>query len=65
VIIASSQVSDFLGLGIARVPADFLAKWTAYFDAIGRIDPMTIAFGVGSLLAILLLRRFLPGSPPF
>src|SRR5438094_952799 len=31
VIITSSQVSDFLGLGIAHVPADFLAKWAAYF----------------------------------
>jgi SulP family sulfate permease len=65
VIIASSQVSDFLGLGIAHVPVDFLAKWVAYFGAIKRIDPMTVAFGAGALLAILLLRRFLPRLPAF
>ena len=30
VIIFSSQVKDFLGLRMASVPADFLAKWPAY-----------------------------------
>ncbi|MFX6424148.1 SulP family inorganic anion transporter, partial [Acinetobacter baumannii] len=29
VIIASSQVKDFLGLSIRSVPADFLPKWQA------------------------------------
>lgn len=65
VIIASSQINDFLGLGIAHVPADFLAKWAAYLDAIARIDPMTVAFGTGALLLILLLRRFAPRLPAF
>lgn len=30
VIIASSQVKDFLGLSVQNVPADFLNKWYVY-----------------------------------
>src|SRR6185295_9337199 len=30
-IIFSSQVGDFLGLKIENLPADFVAKWIAYF----------------------------------
>jgi len=33
-IIFLSQVSDFLGLHIEKVPADFVEKWTAYFTNI-------------------------------
>ena len=33
VIIASSQVKDFLGLSMAEVPAEFLPKWQAYLAA--------------------------------
>src|SRR5215211_3696236 len=33
VIIASSQVKDFLGLPIEKVPAEFVPKWQAYFAA--------------------------------
>src|SRR3546814_4780456 len=32
VIIASSQVKDFLGLSMKTVPADFIPKWSAYLD---------------------------------
>src|SRR5438874_7731336 len=37
VIIASSQVGDFLGLSAGPVPAEFVAKWGAY----GRAIPTT------------------------
>ena len=47
VIIASSQVKDFLGLSIANVPADFLPKWQAYFDALGTIRPFSTLDTVG------------------
>lgn len=65
VIIASSQVRDFLGLALDRLPADFLPKWSAYLGAIKTVDPATIAVGAGSLALIVLLRRFAPRTPAF
>src|SRR5438067_11094985 len=38
VIIASSQVGDFLGLRTGPVPADFVAKWGAYGSALATMD---------------------------
>ena len=34
VIIASSQVGDFLGLSVKNVPAEFIGKWEAYLGAL-------------------------------
>ena len=65
VIIASSQVKDFLGLTINHVPAEFLPKWGAYLDAIGSIHPWTAAIGVGALVIIIGLRRVSPRLPGF
>lgn len=65
VIIASSQVKDFLGLSIATVPADFLPKWQAYLGALGSIHPATLAIGVGSLAVIIGLRKLAPRLPGF
>lgn len=65
VIIASSQINDFLGLGITDVPADFIDKWAAYLSAIGSTDPANLAVGGGSLLFILALRKFAPRLPAF
>lgn len=53
-IIFSSQLSDFLGLKIDKVPADFVAKWIAYVQNIGTVDPYTLGVGAVSLLIILL-----------
>lgn len=65
VIIASSQVKDFLGLDLASVPAEFIPKWQAYFSAIGSIDPATLAVGAGALGLILALKRLVPRAPGF
>ncbi len=65
VIIASSQVGDFLGLEAGRVPADFIGKWTAYFGALGTLRLPTLCVGAGTLAIIVLLRRFAPQLPAF
>ncbi len=65
VIIASSQVGDFLGLDAGKVPADFLAKWSAYFAALGTIRAPTAAVGCATLAVIVLLRRYAPQLPVF
>lgn len=64
VIIFSTQINDLLGLGIEKVPADFLEKWPAYFRE-GRLDPLSAAIGVGTILVTLLagrITKMVPGS---
>src|SRR5205085_7422010 len=45
VIIASSQVGDFLGLVTGSVPAEFVAKWSAYGSAIATMNWAASALG--------------------
>jgi SulP family sulfate permease len=65
VIIATSQVKDFLGLKMSSVPADFLPKWAAYLGAITTLSPVTLAVGGGALALIIGLRRMAPRLPGF
>ena len=65
VIIASSQVKDFLGLAIDKVPADFLPKWQAYLGVLPSASWATIGVGVGALALIIMLRRWSPRLPGF
>jgi SulP family sulfate permease len=62
-IIFSSQVNDFLGLGITDLPADFVGKWAAYASHAGTVDPASLAVGAASLAIILLAQRFFPRLP--
>nr|WP_243855630.1 SulP family inorganic anion transporter [Sphingobium vermicomposti] len=65
VIIASSQVKDFLGLAVDKVPADFIPKWQVYFGAMSTVSVATVAVGAGSLAIIIALRRLAPRLPGF
>lgn len=65
VIIASSQVGDFLGLKTGALPAEFIPKWAVYFRAIGSISVDALAVGSATLAMIVLLRRFAPQLPAF
>lgn len=65
VIIASSQIKDFLGLAVVDVPADFIPKWIAYARAAATTDPATAGIGLGALTLILMLRRFAPKLPAY
>ncbi len=64
-VIFSSQVKDLLGLEMASVPADFVAKWAAYFRALPSISIGALAVAMGSLAVILVLRRVAPKLPGF
>ena len=64
-IIFSSQVSDFLGLRIERVPADFIEKWAEYVGNISAVDPYTVGVALASLLIIIFwnkITRKVPGQ---
>jgi len=65
VIIASSQVKDFLGLSMTDVPAEFLPKWQAYLGAFSTAHLLTVSIGVGALATIMALRKFAPKLPGF
>ena len=56
-IIFSSQVNDFLGLKIEKVPADFVEKWIEYAKHLANVDPSTLGVGLASLLIIVLWPR--------
>ncbi len=53
IIIFSSQISDFLGLKLEKVPADLVEQWIEYFKHIATIDPYTFAVGIASLAIII------------
>ena len=65
VIIASSQVKDFLGLPLDTVPAEFIPQWLAYLGAITRVSPATLAVGAGALVLILGLKKLAPRLPGY
>jgi sulfate permease, SulP family len=63
VIIFSSQIKDFFGLKITTVPADFIPKWKALLSALPTFDGMTFLIASGTLILIILLRRYAPILP--
>jgi len=65
VIIASSQVGDFLGLTTGKLPAEFIPKWAIYVGALGSTSFYALAVGSATLAMIVLLRRFAPQLPAF
>lgn len=65
VIIASSQVKDFLGLTLEEVPSEFLPKWQAYFGAMSTVHVATLLVGLGAFFVIIALKRFAPKLPGF
>ena len=65
VIIASSQVGDFLGLRTGPVPADFVDKWGHYARAAGTASSAAFGLGAGTLAVILAVRRLNPKAPAY
>src|SRR5262245_7017921 len=65
VLIASTQVKDFLGLETAQVPSEFISRTRVLLDALGTFHWSALLIGICSLLIILLLPKFtkrVPGS---
>ena len=56
-IIFSSQIRDFAGLRMEKVPAEFVEKWIAYKEFASTLNPYAIGLGVISILIILLMPR--------
>ncbi len=63
--IFSTQINDFLGLGLKNVPSEFIPKWGMYLGNLGNVNLTTLAVGIVSLLIIILtpkVSRRLPGA---
>lgn len=65
VTILSSQIKDALGLDVAKVPAEFFARWETYLQHLDSADLATIALTIGSILSIMVLRRIRQTAPVF
>ncbi|MDR0553981.1 MAG: STAS domain-containing protein [Treponema sp.] len=62
-LIFSQQIKDFFGLHPEAASPEFLGMWEGYFRVITTVEPGTLAFGLGTLAVILLVRRFAPRFP--
>lgn len=63
--IFSTQMNDLFGLGIEKVPANFIQKWICYFQNFDHINFWALGVGVMSLLLIIFTPKFskkIPGS---
>jgi sulfate permease, SulP family len=65
VLIASTQIKDFLGLETTAVPGEFLWRMRLLIDNVGSVRWPAVLLAIGSLLIILLLPKLtkrVPGS---
>ncbi|OHD07967.1 MAG: sodium-independent anion transporter [Spirochaetes bacterium GWB1_36_13] len=65
IVIFSTQIKDFFGLPIDKIPVDFIAKWSVYISNMNKINIYTTGVAMGALLLIVIWNRFfkkIPGS---
>ncbi len=58
VTLFSTQVKDFLGLVINKVPSEFLPKWSMYISNMGTLSWQTLSLGIFSLLVLIIWPKF-------
>ncbi len=63
IVIAASQLKDFAGIEASGLPADFLPKMAALWNARATADWPAAATGAATLALIALLHRFAPKMP--
>ena len=65
IIIFSSQIRDFLGLEMEKVPTEFFDKWWAYTEYLHTVNGYAVAIGVITVGITLLMPKVttvIPGS---
>jgi SulP family sulfate permease len=63
VLIASTQIKDFLGLRIDHVPAEFVPRMAVLAQHAATVTPTAVILGATALAVILVLRRAVPSVP--
>lgn len=65
VIIFSSQINEFLGLGLEKLPSDFIGKWMAYFSHLHAINWYAVGLAAITVLITVYGNKWIkvvPGS---
>ena len=57
VLIGLSQIKDFLGLNIAKMPADFFHQIETLAGAINTVNPYAVGLGLASLIIVFVWPR--------
>jgi SulP family sulfate permease len=65
VIIASTQIKDFFGLKVDKVPGDFLARMETLARSFNTLSPVATGLGVFALILILIFMRFVKRVPGY
>ncbi|MGJ3259379.1 MAG: SulP family inorganic anion transporter [Rhodospirillales bacterium] len=63
IIIATSQLRDFFGVGLDKVPAEFFHKLAALWDVRETLSMPSVTIGLATILMIVSLRRLAPRFP--
>lgn len=63
IIIATSQIKDFLGLSVDKAPADFLEKLPILWQARDTLSSPTLVIALVTLVLIVYMRRIAPKFP--
>ena len=62
-LIASTQIKDFLGLKLAANPSEFFQRMAAIVEALPSVDPIAVGLAIGSLALVLLVPKWIPRLP--
>ncbi len=62
-LIASTQLKDFFGIQVEKLPGEFIARLQALGEHAGTVSAAAVAFGAGSVAVIFLINRLLPRVP--
>lgn len=65
VTIFTTQIKDFFGLQIEKIPGDFLGKWSLYLEDFATLDGATVAVGMATMIIVFLfpkINKKIPGS---
>lgn len=65
VIIASTQIKDFFGLKVDKVPGDFLARMEILARNFRTLSPLETGLGVFALIVILIFMRYVKRVPGY
>ncbi len=65
VIIASTQIKDFFGLKIDKVPGEFAARILTYAHNFSSFSPLETALALGALAVIILCMTFVQKVPGY
>jgi len=65
VVLLTTQIKDFFGLGLENIPSEFFAKWGAYISDFNSMKILTLAIGVIALVIIIIMPKInnkIPGA---